>query len=216
MFNETSHTDRALLEQLKQGDANAFTEMYNLYHKGIYAYILDFVKVSALAEDITHEVFMKIWEVKERLTINTSFSAYLYRISHNKAIDALKTITREEKLRSEVLSHIASALPESTSVKDSTQQYEELYLQAVADLPPQRQKIFMLCREQGKSYHDVAQELGISRNTVKQHMVLALRFLRNYLVEKGAFFVPAALVELLSKNIISAIYPLLFFCSLIS
>jgi len=63
--------------------------------------------------------------------------------------------------------------------------YEDIYRSAIARLSPQRQKIFILCKEKGKTYEEVAMELGISRNTVKEHMVQSLRFLRNYFTEKG-------------------------------
>jgi len=59
-----------------------------------------------------------------------------------------------------------------------------MYRTAVATLSPQRQKIFILCKEKGKTYEEVAAELGISRNTVKEHMVQSLRSLRNYFAEK--------------------------------
>jgi RNA polymerase sigma-70 factor (family 1) len=194
VFDSLNHNEKALLHRLKDGDQNAFTEIYNLYHRGIYAYILGYVKIPQMAEDLTQEVFLKIWEVKGRLVVNTSFSAYIYRISHNRSIDALKKIAREQKLHSEVLSHIQPPLPQ---LPIDNNKYEKLYLQALAGLPPQRLKVFRLCREQGKSYEETANELGISHNTVKQHMVLALRFLRGYLMEKGAILSIATIVHII-------------------
>jgi len=57
-------------------------------------------------------------------------------------------------------------------------QYETLLHEAIRQLPPQRQKVFRLCREESKSYEEVAMELGISRNTVKEHMVLAVKSIK--------------------------------------
>ena len=58
--------------------------------------------------------------------------------------------------------------------------YEQLLTSAVEQLPSQRQKVFKLCRQQGKSYEEVAFELGISRNTVKEHMVMAIKNIKEY------------------------------------
>ncbi len=177
------HTEPRLLNDLKNGSEAAFTQIYDRYHRGIYAYLLDFVKVPQLAEDLVHEVFMKIWEARERIEITTSLSAYLYRISHNKAIDALKKIAKDATLRKEVLEWMDPRITEPGN--ERLNHYEELYRNAIAALTPQRQKIFILCKEKGKTYEEAATELGISRNTVKEHMVQSLRFLRTYFAERG-------------------------------
>ena len=185
MNNPVLHTEPELLDQLKQGSEAAFTDLYNRYHRGIYMYLLDFVKLPQLAEDLVHEVFMKLWEARERITITTSFSAYLYRISRNKGIDALKKIAKDAALRKEILEYTHPGLMAFEAESKMLSRYEELYRSAVAALTPQRQKIFILCKEKGKTYEEAAMELGISRNTVKEHMVHSLRFLRNYFAERG-------------------------------
>lgn len=191
----SSHTDAQLLGLLKTGDGGAFTEIYNRYHQPIYVYLIDFVKVPSLAEDLVHEVFMKIWEIRTRLEIKRSFSAYIYRISHNKALDALRKIASDQALRKEVLQWIDPHLPESDYAAIHTRRYERLLEEAVATLPAQRQKVFILCREEGKTYDEAASALGISRNTVKEHMVQSLRFLRHYFYEKGKLTLILLLVE---------------------
>jgi len=183
--NLASHTELQLLDQLKNGSEAAFTDLYNRYHRGIYMYLLNFVKLPSLAEDIVHEVFMKLWEARERITITTSFSAYLYRISRNKAIDALKKISKDAALRKEILEYMDPGIMAFEPERKAAGHYEDIYRSAIARLSPQRQKIFILCKEKGKTYEEVAMELGISRNTVKEHMVQSLRFLRNYFTEKG-------------------------------
>jgi len=183
----TYKNDPALVDRLKQGDESAFTELYDQYHRAIYFYILDYVKAPQIAEDLVHEVFMKIWEIREQLTITTSFSGYIYRMCHNKAIDALQHIAKDEKLRQEVLQWLEPQLQEKDQQlkEHRVVYYERIYQEAIAALSPQRRKVFLLCREQGKSYEEAAAELGITRNTVKEHMGEALHFLRNYLLKKG-------------------------------
>lgn len=180
------NNDQDLAQRLQAGEEAAFTALYEQYHRAIYAYLLDFVKAPALAEDLVHEVFLKLWEIRERLTITTSLRAYIYRIAHNKAVDALKKIASDQLLREEVFRWLEPHLPELPAAGSRAAYYEQLYTEAVASLSPQRQKVFLLCREQGKTYEEAAAELGISRNTVKEHMVQSIRILRQHFLEKGA------------------------------
>lgn len=196
MINAEQHTEQSLLDKLKAGKQEAFTELYQKYHRAIYAYLLDFVKSPQLAEDLVHEVFMKIWEIREKLHITASFSSYLYRISHNKAIDALKRIAADDVLRKEMLNWLDPHLLYADTAGDRVKHYEEMYETAIATLSPQRQKVFVLCREEGKTYDEAAAELGISRNTVKEHMVYANRFLRSYFMEQGVLAIMILLLEI--------------------
>ena len=180
----SSQTDEQLLLLLRNSSEAAFTEIYNRYHRAIYAYLNNFVKIPQLSEDLVHEVFIKIWEIRERMEITTSFSAYLYRICHNKALDALKKIAVDQQLRDEVAQWLEPQFPEFGAIS-RTKQYEQLLETALTLLPPQRQKVFILCREKGKTYNQAAEALGISRNTVKEHMVQSFRFLRHYFSENG-------------------------------
>ena len=187
MQGESNHSN-TLLSQLKLGDETAFSEIYNDYHKGIYQYLIRIVKIPHLAEDLVHEVFIKIWEKRENLMITKSLTSYLFRIAHNVGIDNLKKISKDEKLRQEIHYWLEPSLLLIDNKSKSSIYYENLYLEAVSALSPQRQKVFILCKEKGKTYEETANDLGISRNTVKEHMVKSLSFLRNFLYEKGVYF----------------------------
>ena len=169
--------EAVLLRKLQQGDAEAFITLYNQYYPSLYTYILHFVNVPEFAEDALQEVFIKIWEIRERINPALSFSGYLYRITRNHVFKLLKKITADEALRLQVMQQ----LQQQTSDPDTRllwKQYEALLHEAIRQLPPQRQKVFRLCREESKSYEEVAMELGISRNTVKEHMVLAVKSIK--------------------------------------
>src|SRR6185312_12229832 len=91
-----------------------FTALYNRYHTGIYNYLLAFVKIPSLAEDLTQEVFLKIWEARKRLKIHTSFAPYIYCISRNTAIDFMKKIAADRELRNEIILHKQSLFPDDS------------------------------------------------------------------------------------------------------
>lgn len=179
MPGESNHDDFLLIQRLRQNDDAAYIELYNRYHAKMYSWLVPFVKLPELAEDIIQETFLKIWEIRHRLDPERSFPAYLYRISRNRAFKLLKKISFDKNLRSRVL--IQSAIEINDPEKNyQWQQYRQLLDNAVSRLPAQRQKVFKLCRQNNKTYEEVAAELGISRNTVKEHMVKAVQDLRQH------------------------------------
>ena len=173
-----------IMERLQQGDQQAFLVLYDRYHQLVYNWVLKLVKVPELAEDIVQEVFIKIWQIRERINPLQSFPAFVYKISRNKAFAFLKKIASDDTLRSKVMTELGSNA-ESAENRLLWQQYQELLNKAVEQLPLQRKKVFKLCRQEGMSYEEVAAELGISRNTVKEHMVMAMKNIREYFSQHG-------------------------------
>jgi RNA polymerase sigma-70 factor (family 1) len=191
-----SHTDEQLVASLKNSEEGAFTELYSRHYAGTYYYLLGFTKDGPLTEDLVHEVFIKLWEVRERLSIEASFSAYLYRICHNKAVNTLKKIASDQRLRDHALSHLgALQLPRLPPDTAEYRRYDQLLESALNSLPPQRRRVFELIRQEGKSYEQAASELDVSLNTVKDHMVKAMRSLRGFLAEKGEIALLLVLLE---------------------
>jgi len=166
----------------------------------MYSWLIRFVKLPEMAEDIIQETFLKIWEIRHRLQPQQSFPAYLYRISRNKAFKLLKKISRDENLRGKVL--VRSAIELNDPEKDfQWQQYQQLLDNAVSRLPVQRQRVYRLCRQNNKTYDEVANELGISRNTVKEHMMKAVQDLRQYFYRYDKVILMTFLITILHLTI---------------
>jgi RNA polymerase sigma-70 factor (family 1) len=180
---------------MREGDQDAFGELYNRYNKSVYAYILSFVKVPEVAEDLVHEVFIKLWEIRFRMEIQSAFSAYLYRSCHNKAINTLKKATADRKLKSKMISGAMGEFETPSVLTATLHRYDRLVETALSQLPPQRRKVFTLIRQEGKSYNEVAQELGVSVNTVKDHLLKATRELKKYIKQTGEFALAIILLE---------------------
>lgn len=195
MIIYSTYDDNMLVSLLKTGNEGAFTEIYNRFHQPVYGYLLSLVKSTVMAEDLVNEIFLKLWEIREKLEIKTNFSAYLFRICHNQAADATKKIAGERLLRAELLRHYQEfSSVEQWSPKE-LYQYDALAEQALDSLSPQSRKVYELCRREGKSYREVAEELHISPYTVKEHMSKALTTLRSFLREKGEIAVIFILLE---------------------
>ncbi|GAB3417629.1 RNA polymerase sigma factor [Niabella aquatica] len=172
--------ETALIERLKNSDVRAYTQIYDLYHERLYAFILRFVKIPELAEDILQEVFLTLWRVRAKIDSSQSFQAYLYKISRNCVFKTLKKTARQQFFLERI--QLVSCLQTGPGEDQLRwKEYENILLKAIEHLPPQRKKVFQMCREDGKSYDRVAEELGISKNTVKEHMILATKTIKLYL-----------------------------------
>ncbi|WP_164974117.1 RNA polymerase sigma factor [Filimonas effusa] len=178
----TAYNDNELVLRLQQGDVAAFDIIYKRYHESLYAFILRYLKSPQLAEDILQEVFMKLWEVRKQLRPGATFSAYLYKIARNKVFKTFRKIAADDE-KILVLAGSLAATTEDPQAMALWVEYQRLFENAVERLPVQRKKVFRLCRQEGCTYDEVAAQLHISRNTVKEHMVLGTRFIREFIFQ---------------------------------
>jgi RNA polymerase sigma-70 factor (family 1) len=184
----STYSDSELLVFLRDGDKLAFAEFYNRYHKPIYRYLISLVKVPEIAEDLVHEIFLKLWDIRQKLEIKENFKGYLFWMCHNKAADITKKIAGERMLKDQLLLHYYQTLSTvETHTLEQLQRYDNLIEEALNSLSPQRRKVYELCKKQGKSYQEAANELHISTHTVKEHMSYALSALRDFLRQNGEF-----------------------------
>ncbi|WP_245952848.1 RNA polymerase sigma factor [Pedobacter cryoconitis] len=176
MSNYTQNDQGILLQQLIAGDESGFAGLYDLYNRPIYNFIIRFVHSVPLAEDLTQEVFIKIWENRLCLQGVKSFKAYLYTVARNHTLNSLKVVFRSEAAIGEVINSFIdtrSAVEEDILHKE----YVEFLKKTMDSLPERTRQIFKLCREQEKTYDEVAKSLNISRNAVKNHMVHSMKLL---------------------------------------
>ena len=173
-----------LISRMIEGDESAFTSIYRQYHPALYTYLLRICKIPSLAEDLVHDVFLKVWEVRHRINPALPFTGYLYRIARNHAFKTLKKLAYDEVLQEKVLEHLQfqGNGPEQMV---NEKEYNRLFQEALGRLTPQRLNVFRLCRQEGKSYDEAAAILGISRNAVKKHMVLSMRAIHDYIYRHG-------------------------------
>ena len=154
--------------------------MYDRYRDKLYTYGLKITKSEEAAEEIVHQVFLKIWMHRENLNPDLSFNALLYKITKNFALNFLEKVSRSAALRQE-LYYYFDHLHTTTEDKIIYDDYIHLVEKAVDLLPPQRKRIFQMHRTEGMSYKEIAEVLHLSKGTVKNHMILSLKFLKKYL-----------------------------------
>jgi RNA polymerase sigma-70 factor (family 1) len=168
------YTEQQLIQLLRSGDAER-------YHTTLFTYGLRFLKITTLAEDLVQDVFLKLWEARDKLEVHTSLSAYIHRMTHNQAMDRIKSMKRDTDMRTEVA--LTMDIAQYEDAARSIASYESLLENTLKNLPPQRRRVFVLCRQEGRTYEQAAAELGISRHTVKEYMTDALRLLRAAIID---------------------------------
>ena len=171
--------DKILVTQLIDGSKEAFLELYGKYHAALYRHALKFMKSPALAEDVVQDTFLKVWENRRSLNADLSFVGYINTVSRNQVLNTLKRASYETALKKTIM-YAADKCCNRTEDDFLAAEYERMVSRAIDRLPPQRRLVFRMCRLEGQTYDEVARNLGISRNTVKEHMVSALKSLREY------------------------------------
>ncbi|WP_339654664.1 RNA polymerase sigma-70 factor [uncultured Salegentibacter sp.] len=183
-LNSSPPDDKILVAQLKKGNEKAFKKLYDKYSDGIYGFSLKLLKSADFAEEVVQDVFLKVWNTRENLNIDLNFKSFVYTIAKNLSLNILNKAANDLNLRNQLLRIKPVA---NTSTKDHLldKEYELVKRNAIANLSQGRRKIFLMSREQGLSYEEIANELGISVNTVKTQMKASLKSLRDYLSKQG-------------------------------
>ncbi|WGQ12374.1 RNA polymerase sigma-70 factor [Pedobacter gandavensis] len=176
--------DKELLTKLKEGDELAFVKIYNQYRNKVYNYAYQLSKSTDTAEEIVQEVFIRIWQKREQINTDFSFQGYIKKITLNHVLNHLKKIAREKALQEEVFLHIAENR-NRTEDKLLEKELRKIYEEAVAQLPAQKKLIYQMVRTEELSHEEIAIKLSISKNTVKNHMVEASKFVRDYVRKNG-------------------------------
>ena len=174
--------ERQLLAAIAAGDEKAFRIMVEAYWSRVYYNTLTLVKSPATAQDLTQDIFLKIWLQRDKLSEVESFKSYIYVVGRNQVINALR------KKIVETAAADTLALREDLLMPDLQLEGKDAYrvlMEGVERLTPQQKLIFKMSRIEGLSHEDIARKLGLSKNTVKVHMVIALNFLRGWLRDLG-------------------------------
>jgi RNA polymerase sigma-70 factor (ECF subfamily) len=167
---------------LAQRDETAFEQVFKTHFKRLHAYAFTILRDEADAEEMVQQVFFKIWERNENLSLTGSVSAYLYRAVHNESLNHIK----HQKVRSNHQLHIAYRMKnevEHPAKKILTGEMEKKIHSALNELPEQCRTIFQMSRFDELKYREIADKLGISVKTVENQMGKALKLLRAKLAD---------------------------------
>ena len=171
----TAH-EYELLTSLVQGDRAAFDDIYRQYFHSVYCNAIKITRDKTAAEDVVQEVFITLWEKRDTISLEKSIGGWLFVSCYNKSVNLLRKKLRESAACKELVT------PDMDSMSDEEQfglQWQ-LLENAMAQLSPQKRKVFELCKLQGKTYEETALALHISKYTVKEYLSASVSFLKEY------------------------------------
>ena len=169
--------EQNLMQQLiTQGNSQAFRKLFDIYYDKIFAFTFGFLKSRDDANDLTQEVFIKIWRRRERLAEVRNLDTYIFVITKNTIYDFFET--RYSKISIDSVSDVDlvnDANPIDFLVEKELQENIEKVLQR---MPTQRRRIFRMSREEGLTNNEIAERLNLSTKAIEYHLSLALKELR--------------------------------------
>lgn len=178
-MTRTNSHDYELLQQLIEGDAEAFREIYELYQDKIFAFAFKLTKQRDVANDMVQEIFIKLWEKRDQVKVELNFGAYLKKMAQNHVFNYLKKASLDRRVQ-ETIKQRLEELQHRNADDLVEKEIQKAYTEAIDTLSPQKKLIYNLSRTGDLSYDEIATQLGISKNTVRNQMVDAIRLIRQY------------------------------------
>jgi RNA polymerase sigma-70 factor (ECF subfamily) len=180
---QPTYEENAVAARIAKGDRSAFAIICEKYYNRIYGNTLQIVKIKVVAEDIAQEVFLRLWEQREKLAGVDNPQAWIFQIARHLISDRYREQLKEDqyiKFAFELLENQSISTPEDVLIG---RQRAELLKRSMETLSPKQREAYRLSREEGKSYMEIAELMGISKETVKEHIHLALHKIRQYLLD---------------------------------
>jgi len=176
MLSPRQLSENALIALLKQGNEDAFAEIYTRFWEKMVSYAVRLTKSEEEAADIVQEIFVSLWKKRESIQIKISLQAYLIGSTRNLCLRFIErniqTENFEEKLNDQ-LEDFSQNIEEHISFADLQRQVEK----AVAKMPRKMREVYLLSRDEQMSYRQIAEELNIAEGTVKKQISNALKIL---------------------------------------
>ena len=183
----TPEKEKELLTALSKGNQSAFDSLYLFYAPKVREFVFRLLKNPGEAEDVTQNIFLRVWEKRRELGGTRSLRSYLYTMARNAVFDIFSHSIVEDKYMQEHINSAAERRDAPLSEKIETEELALLIAVAVDRMPEQRRRVFSLSRYEELSNKEIAARLNLSVKTVERHMTAALSQLRRLLTLLALF-----------------------------
>lgn len=181
------HGEVGLIEGLRNSEEPVFAVVFEKYKSKLYSFVWRFLKDRVLCEEIVQETLIILWTNRLNLDVSYPLGPYLYTIARRLTLNALRNAATAGQAREKLWLNLNEAHNE-TEEAILLADLQELTEQAVAKLSSQQQLIFKLSRYEGLSHEEIAEKLQLSKHTVNNHLVEALKNLRKHFKHSGVSY----------------------------
>jgi len=178
MKNNSDDTKKLIKAFVENNDEEAFTSFFKIYYARLIEYSMIFLKDELLAQEVVSDIFYKLLKQKHKLLKIDNITSYLFLSCKNQSITYLKKNKARVINSLDVLYDHPSAGNNNPEEDVITQELQDLVLHTIESLPPRRKLVFQMIKEDGMSYKEVAELLGISIKTVDNQLASAITELR--------------------------------------
>lgn len=196
--------EKEILSKLQRGDTKVYEQLFQDNYRHLVLYAKKFVMDTEVARDLVQDVFIYLWDKRQKLTIDKSLSSYLFRAVHNAAINYLKKESTKENYVRQFLINLNEGSYQTSSSEDAHElvvhnELLESIESVVETLPEQCKTIFKMSRFRGMRNKEIAEVYSISPRTVETQLYRALKVLKENI--KPNLAVTASLILIIIKSI---------------
>ncbi len=174
----SSFSDQELLISLKNGDHGVFSIIYDQYAASLMDYAAVRVDTFEDANDIIHDLFVQLWENRDKLEIKYSFKAFLYFCLKRRILDYYRK-NKTRQAYADQLQILAQSFIDAPDSELHAKELADIVQKIIAEMPSRMREIYLLSREQHLSIGEIASNLNISEQTVKNQLYRATSILRS-------------------------------------
>ena len=158
-------------------DRKGFDTLFELYYGELTYFVYSFVNDKEVAKDLVHDLFLNLWQNRRQIDPSLSVKSYLFRIARNYAFNYLKHLKVIATNERDVIETYELAGQDTEELESRLERVRRLF----EKLPEKQKEVVFKCCIEGKLYPETAQEMQISENTVKTHLLRAMKFFRQEL-----------------------------------
>lgn len=185
MNQDFSYDIKTLISQIAEGDERAFRQVFEHYKERFYTAAFKMTHSADDAEEIVQEVFVSIWKKRKIIALAEKPESYLYTILQHGIYAHFRKIVQERR-RVQKIAEDAQVCEESVESLMVEKEKNFIFDSVINRLPPQQKRVYQLAKQDGISREEIARQLNISPNTVRNHLAAAVDFLRTWLRTNGS------------------------------
>jgi RNA polymerase sigma-70 factor (family 1) len=175
-----TYTDEELMQEIKADNMLAFDILYKKYSKRLYRFAFSILKSNEEAENIIQDVFLNLWENRQKVEKGSSVKYYVFTIAHNSSISLLRKKATSTQFIEYLKLH-QNLNQEPVNIEFEYNELRDRLDKIISHLPERQKEVYLLHNIEGLKYREIAKRLSISENTIENHMSRALKNIREKL-----------------------------------